>query len=151
MKKHIVMQFNFQFSIINWKMKIEIWTFEIVLTNHLPSRWYGLIENHIATSLIYEKRALIYFNHTAWKVYKYRVFSGPYFPAFGLNMERHFVSLCIQSECGKIRTRKNSVFGHFSHSVSCSHSTIFHPAADTVSLKTNITNRWLEDTKFGIY
>ena len=23
----------------------------------------------------------------------------------------------IQSECGKIRTRKNSVFGHFSHSV----------------------------------
>ena len=27
------------------------------------------------------------------------------------------VSLCIQSECGKIRTRKNSVFGHFSRSV----------------------------------
>ena len=25
------------------------------------------------------------------------------------------VSLCIQSEFGKIRTRKNSVFGHFSH------------------------------------
>ena len=24
------------------------------------------------------------------------------------------VSLCIQSKCGKIRTRKNSVFGHFS-------------------------------------
>ena len=28
-----------------------------------------------------------------------------------------FVSLRIQSECGKIRTRKNSVFGHISHSV----------------------------------
>ena len=27
------------------------------------------------------------------------------------------VSLRIQSECGKIRTRKNSVFGHFSGSV----------------------------------
>ena len=26
------------------------------------------------------------------------------------------VSLRIQSKCGKIRTRKNSVFGHFSHS-----------------------------------
>ena len=26
-----------------------------------------------------------------------------------------FVSLRIQSECGKIRTRKNSVFGHFSY------------------------------------
>ena len=35
-------------------------------------------------------------------------FSGPYFPAF--------VSLCIQSKCQKIRTKKNSVFGHFSRS-----------------------------------
>ena len=47
---------------------------------------------------------------TAWKVSKYWVFSGPYFLAYG-------VSLRIQSECGKIRTRKNSVFGHFSRSV----------------------------------
>ena len=46
-----------------------------------------------------------------------RVFSGPYFPAFGLNTERYFVSLCTQSECSKIRTRKNSVFGLFSRSV----------------------------------
>ena len=43
---------------------------------------------------------------TEWKVSKYRVFSGRYFPAFGLNKERYFVSLCIQSECGKIRTEK---------------------------------------------
>ena len=47
--------------------------------------------------------------HTAWKVSKYEVFSGPYFAALGLNTER-YVSLCIQSESGKIRTRKNSVF-----------------------------------------
>ena len=47
---------------------------------------------------------------------KYGVFSGQYFPAFGLNTERYEVSLRIQSECGKIRTRKNSVFGHISHS-----------------------------------
>ena len=38
---------------------------------------------------------------TAWKVSKYGDFSGPYFTVFGLN---------------KIRTRKSSVFGHFSHS-----------------------------------
>ena len=31
-------------------------------------------------------------------------------------MERYQVSLRIQSECGKIRTRKNFVFGHFSRS-----------------------------------
>ena len=33
-------------------------------------------------------------------------FSGPYFPAFGLNTESYEVSLCIQSECDKIRTRE---------------------------------------------
>ena len=53
---------------------------------------------------------------TAWKVFKYGVFSSLYFPVFGLNMERYSVSLRIQSECGKIRTRKNSVFGQFSRS-----------------------------------
>ena len=50
---------------------------------------------------------------TAWKVSQYGVFSGLYFPAFGLNTERFSLSLRIQSECGKIRTRKKSVFGHF--------------------------------------
>ena len=32
-------------------------------------------------------------------------YSGPYFLAFGLNMERYRVSLRIQSECGKMPTR----------------------------------------------
>ena len=54
--------------------------------------------------------------YTAWKVSRYGVFSGPYFLAFGLNTERYGVSLRIQSECGKIRARKNSVFRHFSRS-----------------------------------
>ena len=40
-------------------------------------------------------------------------FSGPYFPVFELNMEIYSENLCIQSEYRKIRTRKNSVFGHF--------------------------------------
>ena len=52
-----------------------------------------------------------------WKVSKYGVFSGLYFPAFGLNTERYGVSLRIHSECGKIQTRKNSVLGHFSRNV----------------------------------
>ena len=63
-------------------------------------------------SLFNSRRGMI----TAWKVSKYGVFSGPYFPAFGLNTERYSISLRIQSKCGKIRTRKNSVFGHFSRS-----------------------------------
>ena len=35
-----------------------------------------------------------------------RSFSGPYFPAFGLNMERYGLSIRIQSKCGKIRATK---------------------------------------------
>ena len=41
------------------------------------------------------------------KSLRIRSFSCLYFPAFGLNTERYGVSLRIQSECGKIWTRKN--------------------------------------------
>ena len=34
-----------------------------------------------------------------------RSYSGPHFPAFGLNTERYGVSLRIQSECAKMQTR----------------------------------------------
>ena len=47
---------------------------------------------------------------------KYRVISGSYFPAFGLNTERYELYLRIQSECRKIWIRNNSVFGRFSRS-----------------------------------
>ena len=36
----------------------------------------------------------------------YCVKSGPYFPEFRLNAERYGISLRIQCQCGKIRTRK---------------------------------------------
>ena len=42
--------------------------------------------------------------------------SGPYFPTFGLNTEIYSLNLPIPSKCGKIRSRKNSDFGRFSHS-----------------------------------
>ena len=54
---------------------------------------------------------------TAWKVSKYGVFSGPYFPVFGLKTDIYGVNLRIQSEYSKIRIRKNSGFGYFSRSV----------------------------------
>ena len=40
------------------------------------------------------------------KSVRIRSFSGPYFLAFRLNTEKYAVSLGIQSECQKIRTRK---------------------------------------------
>ena len=47
-------------------------------------------------------------NHSSHCVKSVRIrsFSGPYFPASGLTLERYGVSLRIQSEFGKIRTRK---------------------------------------------
>ena len=39
------------------------------------------------------------------KSVRVRSYSGLHFPAFRLNAERYGVSLHIQSECGKIRTR----------------------------------------------
>ena len=45
-----------------------------------------------------------------------KTFFCPYFPVFGLNTDIYSVNLRIQSKCGKIRTRKSSVFGHFSRS-----------------------------------
>ena len=42
------------------------------------------------------------------KSVRVRSFSGPYFPTFGLNTEKYGVPLRIQSECGKIWTRKTS-------------------------------------------
>ena len=46
-----------------------------------------------------------------------RIFPCPYFYAFELNTERYSVSLCIQSKCGKIRTRKTPKTATF-HAVS---------------------------------
>ena len=39
------------------------------------------------------------------KSVRIRSYSGPYFPTFGLNTEGYSLSLRIQSEHGKIRTR----------------------------------------------
>ena len=47
------------------------------------------------------------------KIVRIRNFSGPFFPALKLNMERYGVSLRIQSECGKTRTRKTPNTGTF--------------------------------------
>ena len=49
----------------------------------------------------------------SWKVSKYRVISGQYFPVFGLNTEIYSLNLRIESENRKIQTRNNFVFVQF--------------------------------------
>ena len=65
---------------------------------------------------LFLKMARILYCSTAWKVSKYGVFSCTYFSLFGLNTEIYSVILRIQFKYSRIRTRKNSVFGHFSRS-----------------------------------
>ena len=43
---------------------------------------------------------------TVWKLSKYGVFPGPYFPVLGLNTEIYGVNLRIQSKYRKTRIRK---------------------------------------------
>ena len=48
----------------------------------------------------------MYLVYLRWvKSVRVRSYSSPHFPAFGLHMEKYSVSLSIQSDCGKIRTR----------------------------------------------
>ena len=100
---------------VNLLCKVSFWYLWVI-----SSMWYRYVLWHRFCEYIF----LCVCQHigpcvgiTAWKVFQYGDISGPYFPAFGLNMERYPVSLRIYSECGKIRTRKNSVFGHFSRCV----------------------------------
>ena len=65
---------------------------------------------------IYLELAFCKYWTTAWKVSKYGVCCGPHFPVFELNTEIYGVNIHIQSKYRKIRTRNNSIFGHFSSS-----------------------------------
>ena len=68
-----------------------------------------------------------------------RSYSGPYFPAFGLNKERHSVSLRIQSEkiwarINRMRTLLRSEFSVKINTVS-GHSKMKQPAFGGADLK----------------
>ena len=89
---------------------ILIWILEN-LYNKLAVLYIGGLHNsmyllilHFFTSQLVIRQQLDKTNYCVKSV-RIRSYSGPHFPAFGLNTERYFVSLRIQSECGKIRTR----------------------------------------------
>ena len=50
------------------------------------------------------KPIAMYYMHCVKRL-RIRSYSGPHFPAFGLNTERYVISLRIQSKCGKSLTR----------------------------------------------
>ena len=54
------------------------------------------------------------------ETFRIQSFPGPYFPTFGLNTESYGVSLRIQSECGKMWTRKTPNTDTFHMVIICS-------------------------------
>ena len=54
------------------------------------------------------KNSQVFWDVPCVKSVRIRNFSGPHFPAFGLNTERYSLSLRVHSECRKIRTRKTT-------------------------------------------
>ena len=84
-------------------------------SKHIPDKW----KHHQSDADNFKHCVLVAFFFTiaiaskkldyslhCLKSVRNRSFSGPYFPAFGLNMKRYSVPPRIQSECGKIWTRK---------------------------------------------
>ena len=98
-------------KIMKCMQQYEYLVMYIEVYRHIRNSWFSANITNVWKS---NGTGQVNWTYTAWKVSKYGVFSGPYLPAFGLNTERNSVSLRIHSECGKIRARKNSVFGHFS-------------------------------------
>ena len=76
-------------------------------------------------SLPIEKRVDLYKRFTAWKVSKYGVISGPYFPAFGLNTERY------------------EVFGHFSRSGSLKNCMFSYQWTVSYTIETSIVKEFI--------
>ena len=88
--------------------------FPVIFSNHLASilQPYPLPYSEPWQKL--ETESFLRIVTTVWKVSKYEVISDSYFPVFRLNTKIYGVNLRIQPEYRKIRTRNNSVFGHFS-------------------------------------
>ena len=111
---HISSQTVFEMIKFGWQFKQKLKNYPD--SNFLKSKWRRLVTllaslTEMATNFLY--KGFLEDSNTAWKVSKYGDFSGPYFPAFGLNTERYGVSLRIQSEYGKIWTRKTPYFDNF--------------------------------------
>ena len=68
---------------------------------------YGMILYRLLTRIVTRNQGHIQHPHCVKSVSIWS-FSGPYFPAFELNTEKYYVSLRIQSKCGKMWTRKTS-------------------------------------------
>ena len=93
--------------IYNFLFRSTYWAIRLVFVPNLNTSHVPITEKHESEAYHCVKSVLI------------RSFSGPLFPAFGLNTERYSASLLILPECGKIRTRKTPNTDNFHAVYSC--------------------------------
>ena len=73
-------------------------------SHFLSLHWDNSVDSYSKTSIFETSYTKLTKLHCVKSV-PVRSYSSPHFPAFGLNTERYYVSLHIQSKCGKMRTR----------------------------------------------
>ena len=102
----------------SWQRKLSLNKFISSYVKVFEKLQFNKINDYLAACLsdvitdFWENR----FAKQCMKGVQMQCFSSPYFSVFELNTKRYSVSLRIQSKYEKIRTRRNSVFGHFSRS-----------------------------------
>ena len=117
-----------------------VWSFSNVMHERVKELYYQKyfpFSFHKITDVKFIGNVSIFLNGAYWHFVKsvcIRSFSGPYFPAFGLNTERYGECLSIQSKCGKIQTINNSEYGHFSLSVGICLISEFYLAPGQISI-----------------
>ena len=103
-RKFLERQFPHSFVLWSYRLKCLVqWLVSLKVFQFFPNV-------HLASPKVEQKE-----QNTMRRV-QIRGFFWSYFPVFGINTEAYRVNLPIQSECRNIRTRRNSVLGHFSHS-----------------------------------
>ena len=105
---------NWHFVDISCNLLTKLWKYLLVNLrwSMMFSNWSrGFIRERLVTSKLHDKelfttaRSFHLWQHCV-KSFQMQSFSGPCFPAFGLNTDIYSVNPRIQSKCGKIPTRK---------------------------------------------
>ena len=100
-----------QSVLLNILGQILMLYFVLQMVNFFRSLNYGWYSWQLLNSLAYPRltsqcyRGILFKNRDCVKSVHIWSYSSPYFPAFGLNTERHGVSLRFQWKCGKIWAR----------------------------------------------
>ena len=113
---------------VKWGLHLNFWNFWVILFCFMMERDHSFRQKLLLwlhSSFKNKAQTKNYFSVPIWsnfillviakeclnkwtlcKTYPYSEFSGPYFSALGLHTERYYISLRIQSNCGKIQTRQ---------------------------------------------